>query len=420
MIINPLLKIRYKKGNNSFIRDRKLTFSNTLIFILRKSVKSLQNSLNEFFNQLDNNLTKITSSAFSQARQKLSHKVFIELNRIGIIEEFYKSFYEYKTYKGLRLLGIDGSKIYLPDSLNIESEFGRVKIENYTGKNVEYSGALISVMYDVLNNLVIDSKIAPLYCYEGDLAAEHLKYCIKNDLIIGDRGYTSYKLLAKMHKTGVNFLFRCSTSSFKESQSMFSGDKDSKIVILRKNRSYSDLELPDEITVRFVKVILDTGEIEVLVTSLLDENYYQTNDFKELYWKRWGIETFYNIIKNRLDIENFTGKTVEAVKQDFYSTIFISNYESVLSEDAEEKLQEKSNDLKNEVKVNKSISFNALKNNVINLFLSDSDDIDDLLNKMTELFMQNPTAIKKNRSYERIKSTTRSLNFYKYRKKICF
>jgi hypothetical protein len=105
--------------------------------------------------------------------------------------------------------------------------------------------------------------------------------------------------------------------------------------------------------------------------------------------------------------------------QDFYSTIFISNLESMLTEDAEEILQERSNDNKNELKVNKAVSFNTIKNNIIDLFFS-NDEIDDLHDKMTKLFLQRPTAIRKNRYFERSNNTTRALNFNKRRKKICF
>ena len=48
--------------------------------------------------------------------------------------------------------------------------------------------------------------------------------------------------------------------------------------------------------------------------------------------KRWGIETFFGVLKGRLNLENFSGKTAESVKQDFYSTIFISNLETILTE----------------------------------------------------------------------------------------
>jgi hypothetical protein len=57
---------------------------------------------------------------------------------------------------------------------------------------------------------------------------------------------------------------------------------------------------------------------------------------KELYHLRWGIETFLGVLKERLKIENFTGKTVIAIKQDFFviplipplvgtGTCFVSN-----------------------------------------------------------------------------------------------
>lgn len=82
------------------------------------------------------------------------------------------------------------------------------------------------------------------------------------------------------------------------------------------------MELPDSLTVRFVRVLLETGEYEVLVTSLLDGETYSTADFKELYWYRWGVENFYGILKTRLGLENFSGLTAEAVKQDFYASVF--------------------------------------------------------------------------------------------------
>ncbi len=48
-----------------------------------------------------------------------------------------------------------------------------------------------------------------------------------------------------------------------------------------------------------VRVILDNGEIEVLVTSLFDQAHYPSHEFKELYYRRWGIETFYSILKEK-------------------------------------------------------------------------------------------------------------------------
>jgi IS4 transposase len=73
------------------------------------------------------------------------------------------------------------------------------------------------------------------------------------------------------------------------------------------------LGLPEEITVRFVRVRLSTDEIEVLVTSLLDEEKYTAQMFKELYHLRWGVECFFGVLKERIKMDNFTGKTVISV-----------------------------------------------------------------------------------------------------------
>ena len=39
------------------------------------------------------------------------------------------------------------------------------------------------------------------------------------------------------------------------------------------------------------------------------------DDFKWIYQKRWGIETKYNDVKNKLEIENFTGYSPKAFRE---------------------------------------------------------------------------------------------------------
>jgi len=164
--------------------------------------------------------------------------------------------------------------------------------------------------------------------------------------------------------------------------------------------------LPEEIQVRFVSVRLDTGELEVLVTSLLDEDLYPIEDFKDLYFLRWGVEGFYALIKERLGIENFTGKTVEAVKQDFYSTLFITGLESILTADVDQQLLAKSNENELEQTVNNQVSFNAIKNHVIELFYTDLDT-STILETLTEWFLMNPTYINRGRVVPRKKNSSR-------------
>jgi IS4 transposase len=47
--------------------------------------------------------------------------------------------------------------------------------------------------------------------------------------------------------------------------------------------------------------------------------------FRELYYKRWPIETKYNQLKQKFELENFSGRLAEHIKQDFYAMMTVSN-----------------------------------------------------------------------------------------------
>ncbi len=77
----------HKNNPVSFTRERKLSFVTVLILVLRNSMQSLQVMLNEFALHTRQTFT-ITASAFCQARHKLKHTAFIELNN-DIVAKYY-------------------------------------------------------------------------------------------------------------------------------------------------------------------------------------------------------------------------------------------------------------------------------------------------------------------------------------------
>lgn len=152
--------------------------------------------------------------------------------------------------------------------------------------------------------------------------AHHLPHTRYNDLLIFDRNYANYLLSALLVSCGRKFLIGCSAASFSTARKMFKGEgADNQIVTLKPHHTKLEEvrfnDLPEEIKVRFVRVRLDTGEYEVLITNLLDTEIFPTEEFKAIYHMRWGVEGFYKILKSRLTLENFTGKTADTVYQDF-------------------------------------------------------------------------------------------------------
>lgn len=385
-------------------------------------MKSLQNVANEAMMWLDK--LPVTASAYSQARYKLKHTAFIDLNQRAVVDTMYGDG-DYKTFWGFRVLGIDGSKLALPNNDAIREEFGTIAWTN--GKTAEIQGerpyALASVLYDVLNRVALDATMGKAKAYEIDLAVGHLSHTKAGDLLVMDRNYPSYRMLAEMSRYQRDFVVRCSSASFAEAREMLKGKgADSQTVTLTpcagQVPAIRGLNLPESVKVRFVRVRLSSGEYEVLVTSLLDETSYPTEGFSELYYLRWRIETFYGLIKTRLELENFTGIGVEAVRQDFHATVYLSGLESLLTDTAQATLDMK--ETQHPQTVNRAVSFNAVKNLALDLLLGDLDT-DVVLEKLTALFLTNPCLVRSNRNPPRKKSSSRTLlNFHKRIKKHCF
>jgi IS4 transposase len=70
------------------------------------------------------------------------------------------------------------------------------------------------------------------------------------------------------------------------------------------------------ICLRALKFELDSGVEEVLFTNLMEDSM-DIGMFKSLYFRRWGIETKYDELKNKLHIQKFTGDTQELIEQGF-------------------------------------------------------------------------------------------------------
>lgn len=394
-----------------------------LLSILRKSVKSVQNVLNELSIEL--NLQLVTVSAYSQRREQLNYTAFIELNREIIVPFSVEQ--APATYKGFRLLAGDGSKIRLPEHASIRERFGA--IATCSGHDATVTGAYpcgqAYVLHDVLNKIVIDAQLAPANAYEVDLAIQALEYTTPSDLLLYDRNFASYRFLATLTQRKRQFVIRCSAGSFAVVQALFAADQETSriatLAVPSAHKQESRQEgYPPSITVRFVAVRLSTGELEVLVTSLLDVECFPAADFKFIYNLRWGVETLYDVLKNRLSLENFSGKTALAVLQEFHATIFITGLESLLTQDADQQLDLRSRHNKLGQTVNNMVSFHAIKSQVFQLLASDLEPAA-LLNKLTQLFLLNPTYSRRNRDVPRRPTKTNAaLHFHKRSRKHCF
>lgn len=370
-----------------------------MLNLLRKSLSlEIENFISLF---KTGTAVKFTKSAFVQARKKVKPEVFERLSDL-LLNEFYSdNDPAIKLWKGFRLLAVDGSRITLPITKELKAIYGESK--NQT--NTVLVQARCSVIYDVLNKYVLDGNLSALKIGERDLALTHLEHCKDSDLIIYDRGYPSYDLIYEHIERGLDYLMRVKTSFSGLTIDFEKSKKKSLIVEIYpgKNTKTANKKYTKNcpIKVRLVRVELASGQVEILMTSLLDSKAYPTSQFKQLYFKRWGVETFYDELKNKLKIEHFSGYSNQSIQQDFQAALFVSNVQTLIVSELEDELKDNNLGKKYDYKINTNVSYGLLKNRVVTLFLEEQYKGVDMVEELKDLFKSHLVPIRPNRKFER-------------------
>jgi hypothetical protein len=428
---DPAFVQRHRLRAEAFTRERQLTFPVVMLFILQKTAKSIQRHLNEFLDLVAGETAgePVSAGAWTHARAKLKHTAFVELNAEVVVPAAYgpDPSKVVRRWRGHRLLGIDGSLLRLPNHPELFEQFTPVPIHCEAGGPLKlYPQARISVLYDLLNRVGLDGQLRASTQGEVGLAVEQLDQAAPGDIIVTDRGYTGYPYLSAVSYMGLDFVARCSTASFAAAQDLFRMNRAGRSVITpimaapEQRQHLQDCGRELELTVRFISLRLPSGQLEVLVTSLVDEEKYPTEDFLEVYGLRWNQETFFFLLKSRLGLENFSGQTAEAVRQDFYSTLLLSNLETILIEPTQRALTAETLEHAAPKGVNHAVSYHAIKHRLIELLYSDTSAIQ-VITELQSMFRGSPVSRRKNRKVPRPKpSVHRSYYFQKCIKKITF
>lgn len=386
---------------------------------------AVQRDLDRFFTKLDSSaytIRKASKGAFTQARAKINEKGFIRLNQV-VTETFYKRGVA-KLWKNHRLIGVDGTRFMLPNHPTVKKEFGTCKFGYKAEK--ERSMAIGSMLYDVLNQLTLDARLAPYKKINGKsaderaLLKEHLPSLEEGDLLLMDRGYPSLALFFILMAKGIDFCARMKTGWWKVVREFRDSGKKDQIVefTLPKNQQRQLKEYPQwidkRIKCRLVRVELDNGEIEILCTSLTDIKKYPHCEFKELYHLRWNHEEAYKLLKTRIELEDFSGKTANAVKQDFHAKIFLLSLTAAYAHPVEERVREEfraDKNRKHSQKINRTNAIATTKDLLIVLFFKRQYQI--ALSAFDNIVYRTREIIRPGRMFERNKKPKKpySMNF---------
>ena len=393
---NCLANAKLRLKASAFTRIRKLGAEDLVKIILQKVYTSLQLHLDDIYEDFED--IPVTKQAFSKARQQLDPefvRYFADMTgKIAATDVG-------ETYRGMEIIGVDGSDIALENTPELKEAFG------CSGSKKDAATALCSIAFTPKTHNIYDSQIAPYKSDERDLAKLHIQRLLElgkcGSLLLFDRWYPSAEFIKYCKDAGFHFVMRVRRKWNLEADA-----------IVRKGYVF----LSNGVRVRILKVVLPTGEIETLLTDL-NQKQLPLSDAGELYFKRWQVETEYDLIKSKLELENFSGKTEVAVKQDFFATIYIANLIAFAAEEADEavKANDAGKSLKYERQANRNRAVHKLRKKFL-IILTEPDEAirDALLERLIARIALHPLPVVPDRSPKR--KPPRKKRFYMAKKSV--
>lgn len=335
---NPSLFLRNPSAD--FSRNRKIDFKTLIGITMNSGGCTMSKELLDFF---DFNVNAPTVSAYTQQRSKVLPEAFE-----FIFHEFnLKNQSKDKKFDGYQLLACDGSNLSIASNpKDLETAW----------KHNQFGGITnhlhLNAFYDVLNRVYTDAFVQTASEYHEHRACIRMleRSTEENVILVADRGYENYNIIAHAINKGWNFVIRIKdigsngiASGFKlPSNNSF--DTDIDITLTRKQSKaknqvgykfmptvqtfdYLPIGSSDDypLSFRIVRFKITEDSYELVITNL-DRFRFPPNKLKEIYQLRWGIETSFRELKYAIGLTSFHSKKVDYIKQEIFSRLTLYNY----------------------------------------------------------------------------------------------
>lgn len=250
---------------NHFVRRSALPMEKMVKFLLYSPKTSLSNKLEQLRENLpDLDFPSVSKQALSKARYGIRYELFQEFFEHSA-NFYYEHIMERKLWNDrYHIFAIDGSTHEVPSSKSTFKEFG--KQSDQKNPDLYWSMALASVLYDVLEDVIVDAAIEKQFYSEREMSLRHLARLfvlgLENDsIVIFDRGYYSAEIYQEWVTAGCKVLMRLK--------------KPNRLCGLDGDDVLDHVNAPDgtKIDCRVIKYTLSSGEIEYLITAVRQDFY---------------------------------------------------------------------------------------------------------------------------------------------------
>ena len=238
-------------------------------------------------------------------------------------------------WNGLHAKLVDGFTFTMPDTPDNQAEFPQLRTQR---PGAGFPIARCCTVVSLATACVCNLAVGP---YQGKQTGENallrdlLDTFNKNDVVVFDRYYGSFMLLAMLSLRGVQVctrLHQCRTSDFRRGHRL--GQEDHLITWTRPAKpawmSQPQYEqIPETLTLRELRFEVSVPgrrtETITVITTLTDPEAYSAEDIATLYGLRWNVELDIRDIKQTLGLDHVRCKTPHMVRRELWVTLLAYN-----------------------------------------------------------------------------------------------
>lgn len=367
-IINDLSLLPFAQiYPGAFTRSRKITLNLLLLYLIFRDNNVLSEDIVNFFGAVRNFEDLPTRQAVIKRMSVLNFNVWDEIMR-RYRENIYSNVTLYKL-KDYIVIAVDGSFVDLPPHYVLNRYFGGHMTKKMTINDIKKPQAKVSMIYDVLNQSILDFSVAHYRTSEIPLLFDHLReldsfFEDKKIILLADRYYGSAELFKYCEMHNIKYIVRAKKNFFKkyiaeheedENDFRISFEMDKAWIRRIKNDDIRDyIKTKPVLDVRVVRgeyTYLERTkkgrkEKEVTISSQyftnLDASEFDTSEIIDVYhFDRWKVETSYDVLKNQLDIEQLNVHNPIGIINEIMGKVVFYNIEKLIFMESAKLIKEK-------------------------------------------------------------------------------
>jgi hypothetical protein len=274
------------------------------------------------------------SGAYCRARAKLTEGVLERLAR-ELADECERAVPEAWRWCGRRVLLGDGATISLPDTVANQASYPQPSTQQPgLGFPLVRLVVLFSLATGLLHEVAL-GKYAGKETGEPALLRELLERLTAGDVLLADRCYGGWFLLALLQELGVDVVVRLHQlreADFQQGERLGPGDHVVEWSRPAKPDWMDDAtyaRMPESLRLREVQVrVTERGfrvQSLVVVTTLLDSKTYSADELAALYRRRWLVELDLRTLKSTLKLDVLRCKTPEMARKELRTGLLAYN-----------------------------------------------------------------------------------------------